>query len=194
MSIESIGTAPYVPVETAAPDRSGPKEGTVKAPESGKDTYIPSEPAEESGIYRPNAALVSRLKEEQEAVQTRFLDMVRSVLAKQGRAVSGDAVWRTIAAGDFTVDQETAENARKAISEDGYWGAKQTSERLVQFAKALTGGDPARAEEMREAFLKGYAEAEKAWGGALPGIAGETYDAAMKLFDEWAAEGRSESA
>ena len=56
------------------------------------------------------------------------------------------------------------------------------------------GGDPARVGEMRDAFIKGFEAATKAWGGALPGIAQETYDAAMKLFDEWEKEGAVDKA
>ena len=43
---------------------------------------------------------------------------------------------------------------------------------------------------MREAFRKGYEEAEKAWGGSLPELSQKTYDATMKLFDDWANEGQ----
>ena len=143
----------------------------------------------EGVIYKPNAAMVSQLKAEQEAIQSRFLDMVRQTLSKQGKSVSaGDDIWKQIAQGDFSVDAQTKADAQSAISEDGYWGVKQTSERLLNFAKALTGGDPSRAEEMRSAFVKGYEAAAKAMGGTLPDIAAQTYDATMKLFDDWANE------
>lgn len=62
----------------------------------------------------------------------------------------------------------------------------------MNFAKALVGGDPSRAEEMRDAVIKGFEEAQKAWGGELPDISQQTYDATMKLFDDWAAEASAE--
>ena len=37
---------------------------------------------------------------------------------------------------------------------------------------------------MREAFKKGYSQAEKTWGGELPEISKNTFDAVMKGFDE----------
>ena len=67
-----------------------------------------------------------------------------------------------------------------------WWGVNQTSERILSFAKALTGGDPDKIEEMREAFEKGFKEATKSWGKELPEISQKTYDAVMKGFDEWA--------
>ena len=43
---------------------------------------------------------------------------------------------------------------------------------------------------MRDAFIKGYNAAADAWGGALPEISQKTYDATMKLFDEWEKSGQ----
>ena len=40
---------------------------------------------------------------------------------------------------------------------------------------------------MRKAFEKGYKQAEKTWGGELPEISKQTYDAVMKGFDDMAA-------
>ena len=139
--------------------------------------------------YKPNTELVDQLKADLEQQKARFLNTVKDMLSKQGITVAeGEGIWKQIASGNFQVDDETRAAAQQSISEDGYWGVTQTSERFIKYAKALTGGDPAKAEEMREAFKKGYAEAEKAWGGALPELSQKTYDATMKLFDDWANE------
>lgn len=154
------------------------------------DTYVPEDKTpvkEDTGVsYKPNAALVEAMKKEQAAQEARFINMMKSMLTKQGK-VFGQST-------DYTVTPEVQAAAKEAISEDGYWGVKQTSERIVNFGKALVGGDPARVGEMRDAFIKGFEAATKAWGGALPGIAQETYDAAMKLFDEWEKEGAVDKA
>ena len=55
-------------------------------------------------------------------------------------------------------------------------------------ATALTGGDPSKIDEMRNAFKKGYEQAEKTWGGKLPEISQKTYDAVMEGFDKLAKE------
>ena len=70
---------------------------------------------------------------------------------------------------------------------------KQTSDRIVDFAKALCGGEPDKIEEMREAFEKGFKQAEKTWGGELPEISKKTYEAVMEIFDAWANENKSEA-
>ena len=52
-------------------------------------------------------------------------------------------------------------------------------------AKALSGGDSSKIGKLKEGFLKGFKEAEKAWGGELPDISKKTYDEVLKRFDEW---------
>ena len=89
-----------------------------------------------------------------------------------------------LAKGDFTVDAATKAQAEADIAKDGYWGVNQTTERILDFAKALAGDDPDKLESMREAFEKGYKQAEKTWGGELPDISKQTFDAVMKGFDE----------
>lgn len=83
------------------------------------------------------------------------------------------------------VDEATRLEAQEMISEDGYYGVKQTSERILNFAKAISGGDPSKIETLRDAVKKGFAEVEKMFGGELPQISKDTYDAVMKGFDEW---------
>ena len=97
-----------------------------------------------------------------------------------------NGIWSILSSGNFTVDAATKAQAEKDISEDGYWGVKQTSERILDFATALTGGDPSQIEKMRAAFKKGYEQAEKTWGGKLPDISRQTYDAVMAGFDKMA--------
>ena len=58
---------------------------------------------------------------------------------KQGLAVkNSDDIWSMLASGNYTVDQATADKAKSLISEDGYWGVDQTSDRIFEMAKALS--------------------------------------------------------
>lgn len=140
----------------------------------------------EKATYTPNTNLVNKMKADAEQRTSQFRQMVESMLTKQNKAYRGaDAMWRALANGDFTVDRATALNAQKEIGEDGYWGVEQTSDRILSFAEALTGGDPDKMEEMRAAFIKGYKQATGAWGKDLPDISSKTYDAVMKKFDNY---------
>jgi len=91
---------------------------------------------------------------------------------------------------NLEVDDATRLNAQQEISEDGFWGVKQTSERAIEFAKALSGGDPSKLELIKSAMEEGYKAAEKAWGGELPEICKQTQDATMKGLDAWANEAK----
>jgi hypothetical protein len=86
------------------------------------------------------------------------------------------------------VDDTTRAAAQQAVSDDGYWGVKQTAARAVDFAISLSGGDTAKLKTLKGAIEEGYSQAEKAWGGSLPDICMQTKDAIMKGLDEWASQ------
>lgn len=161
--------------------------------EYGSDAAAVYEPSE-AGVtavkkYTPNIDLVESMKADQEAIQKRLMDYVQESLMGQGNALaSTDDVWRFLAKGNYTVSAAAKEEAQKAISEGGYYSVDKTAERIVEFAKALTGGDPSQIEKMRNAVEKGFKEAAKVWGGNLPDISSKTHDAIMKRFDDWANE------
>lgn len=139
--------------------------------------------------YAPDLNLVQMLKDDAAAREASFRSMVQKSILGQGNALAAsDDFWKFLASGNFTVTAAAREEAQKAISEDGYWGVNKTSDRIIEMAKALTGGDPSKIEEMRNAFVKGFKEATKTWGKELPDISGRTYNAVMEKFDKWAEE------
>lgn len=108
-------------------------------------------------------------------------DLVVNMLREQGielQAASGDQ--------DIDISSLSQEEATKLISEDGYFGVGQTSDRIVDFAIATAGGDPSRLAAIKEGIDKGFSEALEAFGGSLPDISYETYDAVMNKLDAWA--------
>ena len=139
--------------------------------------------------YTPDTNLVNRLKADAENRASQLRSLVEQMMGKQANTYgNANDIWSFLRSGNFTVDPATKAQAQADIAEDGYWGANQTSDRIIQFANALTGGDPDKIESMREAFKKGYAQAEKTWGGSLPEISQKTYDAVMEKFDKLAAD------
>jgi len=137
--------------------------------------------------YNVDMKEVRRLIQESNDQLLAFRKMIETLLNKQG--VTWDQAMKRIDAGevfDIEVDEETRQKALEAISEDGYYGVKQTSERIINFAKAISGGDPSKIEMLRDAVYEGFKAAEESWGGKLPEISYQTLDAVMKGFDEWA--------
>ena len=134
------------------------------------------------------SALVEKMKAETEDRQRQLIDIVQKTLSGQAGAygkATGDDFWKKLAGGNFTVDAATKAQAQKDIGEDGYWGVKQTSQRLFDFASALAGDDVEKMKKMQAAMEKGYRLATKSWGRDLPGISKDTLDAANQLFDDY---------
>lgn len=152
--------------------------------------YEPGKGEEKKATYSINkksaadrAAIVEQMKKDLANRKNQLSDLVSQMLSKQaGTSKLADL---------FTPDKlrnVSAEDIAKAkddISEDGYWGVKQTSQRLFDFASALAGDDVEKMKEMQAAMEKGFKQATKAWGQELPGICKDTLNAANKLFDDY---------
>lgn len=135
---------------------------------------------------KKNSALIQQLKTDSDARISQLKGIVEQMMKKQGATIGkADDMWRFLASGDFTVSADVKAQAQADIADDGYWGVEQTSDRIVDFAKALSGGDPAKADKMLEAFKKGFEAATKSWGKELPDISQRTYDAVLKKMDAW---------
>lgn len=200
--ISGVSNSTYTTATVAA---STDTKATEKVKEATDDTAAVYEKSDADSVSsagnvkKDNSAIVAKLKADQESRLSSLKSLVEKLITKQGQSfawanASGEDLmndsefWNAIRTGNFEVDEETAAQAREDISEDGYWGVKQTSDRLVDFAKALTGGDSSKIEDMREAIKKGFDEAKKLWGGELPEISKQTYDATMEKLDQWAKE------
>lgn len=134
------------------------------------------------------AAIVQQLKAAEEQHRNQLMEIVQKTLQGQAGAfgkATGDNFWRQLAGGNFKVDPATRAQAQKDISEDGYYGVKQTSQRLFDFAQALAGDDVDKMKEMQKAMEKGFKKATKTWGRELPSICKDTINAANKLFEDY---------
>ena len=135
---------------------------------------------------KTNTALIEKMKADTANRTNQLRSMVEQMMTKQGKKIGqADDIWSFLASGKYNVSPEVRAQAQKDIADDGYWGVEQTSDRIVEFAKALSGGDSEKADEMIAAFKKGFDQATKAWGKSLPDISSRTYDAVMKKFDAW---------
>ncbi len=158
----------------------------VDQAEFSKDTAVTKKMSDSE-----RSALVQSLKDDLNNQMSRFTNMMTQMFQKQGITANlsqGNDFWRFMASGNYTVDEKTKADAQAAISEDGYWGVSQTSQRIFDFAHALAGDDPEKMKEMQEAVEKGFKQAGEAWGGDLPSICGDTHTAVSKLFDDYYAQ------
>lgn len=168
-----------------------------QAPVSEEEAYKVSTGAERSSKFQVDYDKINALKADYRKGYTAFRQMVSALFQKQGEAtrsilerIFGENgnfegvtnLGETLAS--LQVDEETRAEAASLIGEDGAWGVKQVSQNILSFAKAAAGGDPEKLETMKNAFLKGFAEAERVWGGKLPEISYKTKEAVLAGFDE----------
>lgn len=155
-------------------------------------TYEKSEEAASvTSKQTDRSAIIAQLKADAEEQKAKLFDVVRQSIAKQGQTIGiADDMWKFLADGNFEVDEETKKKAQADIADDGYWGVDKTSDRILDFAKALSGGDSSKAEQLLDAFKKGFEEATKTWGKELPDISQRTYDAVLEKFETWKNEGK----
>lgn len=148
--------------------------------------YTKSNPTAVEQAIKHDNVTIEKLKAEAELRTSQLRSVVEKMMLKQGQQFTtlSDA-FDMIEEGTITVDDEIAEEAQKEISEDGYWGVNQTSDRLFSFAKALAGNNPANADKMLEALQRGYDAATESWGGELPELCKKTLEATQKKLTEW---------
>jgi hypothetical protein len=89
------------------------------------------------------------------------------------------------------IDDATRTAAQEAIGEGGPFSVEAVATRLLDFAVAISGGDPDRIAVLRGAVERGFEAAARQWGGELPEISQRTFDAVMNGFDQWAASGNA---
>ncbi len=190
----NIATAYSSTINSPVEDKKKDEEVKVKAEaaavyEKSEDSSQKTSQATKKETDRTK--IIQQLKADDALRQQQLMDIVHKMMGKQAKSYgianvdnSDDSIWKFLAKGDFTVDAATKAQAQEDISEDGYWGVNQTSSRILDFAKALAGDNPEKLEQMRAAFEKGYKQAEETWGGELPDISKQTFDAVMKGFDE----------
>ncbi len=129
------------------------------------------------------AAIVEKMKQDLLNRQNQLSSLVSQMLQKQaGTEKLADMFSPENLA---NVSEEDIAKAKEDISEDGYWGVKQTSQRFFDFAKALAGDDVEKMKKMQEAMEKGFSRAAASWGKDLPDICNETLSAANKLFEDY---------
>lgn len=145
-----------------------------------------------SATYNKNS-IVAQLKADQQNRMASMQSLVEKLLSKQNNKYQTSNLFGDNASNLKSIFADAAKNAdaktiaqaQADIADDGYWGVEKTSDRLVEMAIALSGGDTSKADTMIEAIKKGFDQATKAWGDKLPDICQQTVDAAIEKLNSW---------
>lgn len=139
--------------------------------------YEKSDIEDKGHIY--NKDTIAELKRDSEKAYGHLKRLVEEMLRRQGMSFS------TLTSKDVVkVDEQARLEAEALIGEDGPLGVEAVSDRLVNFAKAISGGDKSKLASLRKAIDQGFKAAEKILG-KLPEISQKTYDRIMEKLDVW---------
>ena len=158
-SINTVTAAAAASTQTTTKSAEKTSETTKKAASSKTASGVIYEKSSDSRTDKAsnkttsktdNAAIVAKLKADAEQRTAQLRSIVEQMMTKQGVAIgTADDMWKFLAKGDFTVSADVKAQAQADIADDGYWGVEQTSDRILDFAKALSGDDPDKADAMR---------------------------------------------
>lgn len=190
MSVNGIQSSPSTayPATTKKPAEKPSNENTKT--EATGVVYEPSQPKESetdnSSKVTDYQNVIKQMKGELSSKNQQLQNLVDQLLTKQAKKYTTlKDLFTDIKEGRIEVDPKTVEQAQKDVAEDGYWGIEKTSDRLVEMAKALSGGDVSKADSLISAIKKGFDQAADAWGGELPEICQKTIDAAVQKLNDW---------
>ncbi len=180
MKVENIKPTPAI-ANTEKVESEKKAQEKPEAKETPAAVYEKSEPKKDLGhVYDKNT--VDRLKRDSQQAHAQLIRIVEEMLKRQGKTLNllkPDEI--------VEVDETARLEAQSLIGPDGELGVEKVSQRIVDFAIAISGGDKSKLGTLRKAIDQGFKEAEKMLGG-LPDISRETYDRIMEKLDAWEKE------
>lgn len=194
MAVNGITTSTYQSSEVNKRPKSNGADKKQEALQTEHAVVYEKNTEPKKVTYKQDTATLDQLKADAERRTSQLRDLVEKMMLSQGKTFSESEMYAFLRSGNLTADPEIVKQAQEDIAENGYWGVNQTSDRLVSFAKALTGGDPDKIDEMAAAIKKGFELATKAWGDELPDICKKTLDATMEKLEKWRSEAKGSSA
>ncbi len=136
-----------------------------------------------SGSKKLSANEIEALQAEADKATENLRKLVEELILKQNKNYVASTKDGSTSALYSTEDVEAAQ---QAVSEGGEYSVDAVSDRLVDFAIAISGGDKSKLSELISAIDKGFAAAKDDLGGKLPDISQQTYDATMEKLNNWA--------
>ncbi|WP_326909861.1 hypothetical protein [Sedimentibacter sp. MB31-C6] len=128
---------------------------------------------------------INKLISDNEKRINEFKETIRRMIVKQGEKSN-----LTLFGKNLNVSIEDSQKAAKSIADGGEYSIDAVATRIIDMAKALSGGDKSKIGLLKYAVKKGFKEAGLEFnnGAGLPDICNKTYDEIMKRFDEWEKE------
>jgi len=101
-----------------------------------------------------------------------------------GKEVEGELSLKDIGYEGKPITELSTEEASDLVSEEGFFGVTQTSQRVADFVFGFAGDDLDILEQGRKGIVQGFEDAQKMWGDELPQISFDTQARTLELIDE----------
>ena len=183
MKIHPVNQKPVVEPIKKGKDTSS-KEEIKKEDSQNPVQYETSETKKAATYEKPDKATILRLQKQSEEAYANLRGLVEKLLLKQGYTL------KTITAEEWQqveIDDATRTEAQNMIAPGGAFSPEAVSDRILEFAKAISNGDISKLETLRGAIEEGFKQAE-AILGELPEISKETYRLIQEKLDSWSKE------
>ena len=100
-----------------------------------------------------------------------------------GKEIEGELSLKDIGYEGKPITELTKEEATELVSDEGFFGITQTSQRVADFVFGFSGDNLDILEQGREGIVQGFEDAKKMWGDELPQISYDTQAKTLELID-----------
>ena len=100
-----------------------------------------------------------------------------------GKETEGGMNLRNIGYEGKPILELSQDEAKDLVSEEGFFGIKNTSDRVAGFVFNFAGDDLDLLQKGRDGIVQGFEEAKKMFGGELPEISYKTQERTLALLD-----------
>ncbi|MFA5524719.1 MAG: hypothetical protein WDA24_10220, partial [Tissierellales bacterium] len=177
--VNSVNSAPTI----ASKQERLPAKEKLSTNEKPADVFERSHNAKKATYEKPShvydKATIQKLKAESERTYGSLIRLIEDLLKRQGKSLKLIDPTEVI-----EIDEQARLEAQEMIAPDGQLGAEAVSQRIVDFAIAISGGDKSKLDSLKGAIDEGFKQAEEILG-ELPDISRQTYDLIMEKLDNW---------
>ncbi|MFX4241612.1 hydrogenase-4 component G [Aliarcobacter butzleri] len=135
-------------------------------------------------LFEMNASNVAKTNSFAQFGLTGLTDQQNDVLSFLNGGTSDGLTLSDLGYQGKPILQLSQDEATQLVSEDGFFGVTQTSDRVAGFVLSFSGDNLDILQKGREGIVKGFEEAEKLFGGQLPEISYKTQERTLALIDE----------
>ncbi|MFW2580292.1 hydrogenase-4 component G [Aliarcobacter butzleri] len=135
-------------------------------------------------LFEMNASNVTKTNSLAQFGLTGLTDQQNDVLSFLNGGTSDGLTLSDLGYQGKPILQLSQDEATQLVSEDGFFGETQTSDRVAGFVLSFSGDNLDILQKGREGIVKGFEEAEKLFGGQLPEISYKTQERTLALIDE----------